>query len=135
MSYGQYRLDHLRCDQYFWESGNHGTARWFVWGKRKDGKTRSRPFQYSAVFAPVRTCQRCGLLGSPRRVSYRSDVYGWNKEHPRDWSAPDISTLCMSCWNKVRPVMKMKEQAAELKSANNALQRAYREAKRNLKKD
>ena len=53
----------------------------------------------------MKCCQRCGIEGPPRSVTYRRDVAGWDFPNPRKPPAwPSQVLLCMSCWGHARAV-------------------------------
>lgn len=83
-------------------------------------------------------CKRNGYNGS---ILKRSDCYLWNKpiyssrnssklrdaESKNDWLyTEDKSLLCVSCWNKVKPIVKMISLADEIERLTNKLERTRR---------
>jgi len=57
--------------------------------------------------SPVKQCGRCGVWGSTKKVQDR-------------WLL-DTRCICMSCWNKVRPILKAEENLEECKKLANKL--------------
>lgn len=51
----------------------------------------------------LNTCEVCGVIGVPRKVARRTDVYGWDWETPYDYKATK-DVLCVRCWNRARAV-------------------------------
>jgi hypothetical protein len=96
---------------------------------KKDGTPHPTRFTtQTARYTPFRECQLCGFRHGPRRVHERSCIYGWDLEvqHAQD----SKTMLCTGCWNKARAIVRLKGQAYDLKRQMNALQKAYRQAKR-----
>jgi len=69
----------------------------------------------------LNTCGGCGKKSTPKKIHYRSDVAGWNKENSRDYLAECKSVLCMSCWNKIKPIVSKQEDIEENKKLLNKL--------------
>lgn len=72
-----------------------------------------------SIFTELRKCDLCGITGTPKRVQWRSDVGYWNLDRNHlmrvdfsDRSRPK-DTLCMACWNKVRPIVKRLNECAD----------------------
>ncbi len=94
----------------FCKKGNHSFKRAEFWGN---------------PVTMLNECALCGKKSTPKKVHCRNGVYGWNREHRKDFSFINKNTLCMGCWNKVRVVVKRKEQADEIRRLTGKL---YREA-------
>lgn len=75
---------------------------------RKDGKNGTKRLVSGAWFTPLFTCETCKVAGSPRKVCDRSDVWGWYGEYDPDLGK--LTTLCVSCWNKVKPIRRMENK-------------------------
>lgn len=135
MSYEQfyYQLEHLRCDQWFWkrDEGPRAMCHWFEMSRLKNGKPGKKVIEQRVWYSPLRTCQLCGFTSGFKKVRYRGDVHGWNLTDRKDYETPLLNILCMGCWNKARAIRNAEIIADEIKTANNRLQREYREAKRN----
>lgn len=71
----------------------------------------------------VNACEVCSLLGTPRRVTERSDCYRaalFGIRRSADYAAP---MLCTGCWNKVRAFVRRWDQLQELRSVAKRIQR------------
>lgn len=75
----------------------------------------------------LNTCELCGLTSTPKKVHYRSCVYGWNWKNNKDYQAESLETLCMGCWNKVRVQVKRSRELDEIRRLTKKL---YKEALR-----
>ena len=71
----------------------------------------------------LNTCQLCGKVSTPKKVQTRIDCWGWNRENKKDYSFKSKHMLCMSCWNKVKPIVNRKEESEELRLIINRLNR------------
>jgi hypothetical protein len=58
-----------------------------------------------------RVCSCCGKDGTNKNIRIRNDVYGWNRVSKDDYATASKSLLCMSCWNKIRPIVKKQEES------------------------
>lgn len=76
------------------------------------------------------TCELCGFTSTPKKVSYRSEIYGWNRENNKDVETPATCTLCTGCWNKVKVVVKKIKAANECEKLLNYLKRSIRDERR-----
>ncbi|HEY8309989.1 MAG TPA: hypothetical protein VIG47_05500, partial [Gemmatimonadaceae bacterium] len=85
----------------------------YVWSVLKDGRRGTRLIDVFNAYSPLYRCQLCGLLASAKRVCCRNDVWSWNFIGDKDYTSPRITDLCVSCWNKVKPISYMKREAAE----------------------
>lgn len=82
-------------------------------------------------YAELRRCDRCGCRASSRVIKTRNDVYGWNYVTDDDWLKYRGSCeLCMSCYNKIRPAVQMRDSACELAKLSRRITRLAREIKR-----
>ena len=84
----------------------------------------------TAVFAKnpitwLNTCEVCGKTSTPKKVHYRSGVSCWNYINMKEFS-PTKDTLCMGCWNKLKPIVKRQNEAKEIKRLINKLLRESR---------
>lgn len=86
----------------------------------KNGKAGRR--LDSVLYTPLNECDLCGLVSTPKRVHNRNDVYGWNCDDG-DYTARSKCLLCTSCWNKVKPLVKAKTEAIEIKKLSAKLKR------------
>ena len=109
----------------------------------KDGflaKTKGYGKRWSFHKNPVttlNTCCACGKIGIPRRIQHRSNVLWWHLErqelkygYPKDYSVPDMSMLCMSCWNKARSIVKKQQEQKLFEREIKSLTRSITDAKR-----
>lgn len=80
--------------------------------RRKDGKLGHVDWHFVAC-SMLRDCQLCGRRGSPRRVSHRGGVYGWNCDRD-NYSAIKLTTLCTGCWNRARRIADLMDAVYEL---------------------
>lgn len=78
----------------------------------------------------LNTCDLCGKTSTPKKVNYRNDVYRWNGQGKDDYS-PSKSLLCMSCWNKVKPLVKREEEADEMKRFINHMKKEISNERKN----
>lgn len=102
----------------------------WVFCKRKDGSTGRRMQMVVYEYTPLNTCELCGKTSTPKKVCYRSDISGWNREHRNDFAAAPIDTLCTGCWNKVRAVVRKIHAANECSKLFNKLTRSIRDERR-----
>jgi len=79
----------------------------------------------------LNACQLCGKYGVPTKVTWRGGIYQWARMSKNEYCrSKDI--LCMGCWNKVKPLAKIKDEAEENKTLINKLKRAItKKAKEN----
>ena len=92
--------------------------------KRKDGKPGHWFRVQGLPYTPLVTCQQCGLTSTPKKVQYRSLAAHWPRFDRHDYLTPDKGTLCMSCWNKVRVVVKISQEVEETRTLINRLRRS-----------
>ena len=97
----------------------------------KNGKPGNKILDVWVPYSPIRACDLCGKLGNKRRVMIRNDVYSWNKEHKKDYTTKLKNMLCMSCWNKVRPIYYKEQECDALLFLIRKLEREISNAKRN----
>lgn len=77
---------------------------------RKDGKPGHWYCVPGPEYTPLNTCDICGLLGTPRRVRLRSDVWSWMQDHPKDWAnGGKNNCLCTGCWNRARAIVNRRD--------------------------
>lgn len=74
----------------------------------------------------LKKCDLCMKLGSPLNIKYRANLYGWAKPEKND-----KCTMCMSCWNKVRAVLKHESDALETKRIIYQLNKEIRNERKN----
>lgn len=65
------------------------------------------------------SCQLCGILSF--RVQNRKDVLGWDFDKPNQKDSKCV--LCVSCWNKVKPIVKASRQADSIRKLLTKLKR------------
>ena len=58
-------------------------------------------------YVPLRVCELCSLISTPKRIQYRGGLVYWDMNGRKEWwKSKKNGVLCMSCWNKLRPVIK-----------------------------
>lgn len=71
-------------------------------------------------------CGVCNKKGSNSNINTKWGLYGWNKDNRYSGchhEAIKKSTLCVSCWNKLKAIQKKEEEAREIKRLSNKLNR------------
>ena len=91
-----------------------------------DSWARAEFYQYPST--TLKMCEVCGFSSTPKKVHYRSMIYGWNVDKTingtwLDYSQESKTTLCMKCWNKIRPIVKAEEEANKNQLLINKLNR------------
>ena len=79
----------------------------------------------------IRYCDLCEKEGNAKTIYQRNDVWSWNFDGPKDYTTKSKSCLCMSCWNKVRAVVRRQDKADELQQEINKLNRSIKDERRN----
>lgn len=128
-----YSKQTMWCDTHrTWASvrGYTDLTTWYSWPIRKNGKAALRAVFECAWYSPLWPCQHCGVIGGPRQIRCRNDVYGWNWQSPKDYSTESLSRLCTSCWNKAKAIKALQEGADEIGRLSKQIQKAYRQANR-----
>jgi hypothetical protein len=75
-------------------------------------------------------CDLCGKQHGENIIKTRSDVYGWNwAGEKKGWVVPSKNLLCTSCWNKVKPIVKMYDMANDIKYLINMTKKEIRNGK------
>ena len=92
---------------------------WWERSVLKNGKPGKRWIMHHAWYTPIRTCDMCGKRGSPRKIAWRSGCYGYVAP-----GSPGM--LCMACWNRAKPILKLQEEVRFLKYAANKIKREAR---------
>lgn len=82
----------------------------------KNGKPGKSLVSHCCWYTPLRTCDRCGKVSTPRKVQYRSLC------HQVGYSG----MLCMGCWNVVRPLAQAQSDEKFVKWAIGKIQRESR---------
>jgi hypothetical protein len=100
------------------------------WAKQ-EGKHRDRWWYWEYPHTKLVECELCGFRSTPKKVSHRGDTFGWNFESRKDYTTKTKSTLCMGCWNKVRPIVKRQEEAEECRSIINKINRSISDERKN----
>lgn len=111
---------------YYTKEGVHmgaNTRHTYVNQVLKNGKFGKR-FD-CVVYTPLNNCELCGLLGTPKKVSHRWDVYGWDLNMNEKAESPGLHKclFCTGCWNKVKPIAKAKKEAREIRYLTGKLYR------------
>lgn len=80
---------------------------WANFNKSKEAKysLKSSEF-YKYPSTTLKNCDLCGRLSTPKKIVYRSYIYGWNQKDKNDYLTKSKDYLCMGCWNKVRALVK-----------------------------
>lgn len=60
-------------------------------------------------------CELCHKIGVPKKIHVRNDVHGWTKQSRKDCEYEPKTCLCMSCWNKVKALVKRQDETNEIK--------------------
>lgn len=81
-------------------------------------------------FTVINTCDLCKKIGIPRRVRYRSDVFGWNRNNSKDFEFDQKNVLCTGCWNKVRSLLDKEEKSRAITQLLNKLKREASECQK-----
>jgi len=71
----------------------------YVLRPKKDGTLGRRVDSQFTYYCPLYVCQACSRYGSGRQVQYRSMM---------------DRTLCMGCWNRLKPVERRQRQLDEI---------------------
>lgn len=80
----------------------------------KDGRPSTKRFDsYFRYYTPLYICEICKKMSTPKHVNYKYRL--------------GYDYLCMSCWNKLRPIEKKQEEVKEVKKLINKLKRTKRE--------
>ena len=90
------------------------------WGRKK-GRGHKWNF-YSNPVTRLMDCMICGKRSTPKKVSCRSDCYGWNRTGPLDMSeSKDV--LCVGCWRRVASILKKERDFDDNRRMINKLER------------
>lgn len=77
----------------------------------KSGKvSKSCDYLGGYPYTPLRVCELCSLLSTPKRIQYRWDCFSWDMSKKEWFKSNKDGVLCMSCWNKLKPVMKRERE-------------------------
>lgn len=95
---------------------------------KKNGKPGAL-VEHIAPYSPLYCCDVCGVIGGARNVTCRSDVYGWNRTSDAD-PTTSKDTLCMACWNRIRPLVKREREAARNKTLINRINNEIRNGRK-----
>jgi hypothetical protein len=98
---------------------------------QRDGRMFDRWGSLLLPHTKLTQCELCGFVSTSKKIVYRSDVSTWNWRHEKDWAAPSKSTLCMSCYNKVRPIDKRIQDIWASQLLINALKREVTNERKN----
>lgn len=101
-----------RNDTFDWE--------WYRY-PRKDGKPGAWRYRPGPWYTPVLQCDLCGRMGTHRTVQTRWDCRPMNDFRWRVW------TLCLGCWNRVRPLWAAYRKIEALRKLARKLRRAHRD--------
>ena len=90
----------------------------------KSGKLSKRVYSIFIPYTEINVCEVCGKIGTPRRVTIRNDVWGWNRESKEDYvTEPKMGMLCVGCWNRVRTLVYREDKIDEIRSFIKKLER------------
>ena len=96
---------------------------------------RAEYFEYPKT--TLNTCDLCGKTSTPKRVHYRSDIWGWDvpcsKSGRINWKIHEPgskSCLCTGCWNKVKPLANKQDEIIETQRFINKLNKEQRACRR-----
>ena len=103
---------------------------WYNTNKTESLKTKSKDY-HPHWFTRLEQCEFCGRLSTPKKVQYRSDMHGWvlsgvdgKITRIEKYSiGSELTTLCMGCWNKFRPIAKAYKESQEITKLINQLKR------------
>jgi len=88
----------------------------FVAKPRKDGGFKLNTYLYfDNPITQLNECQVCGLTRTSRHVRHRVGLYGWDLDGYADRYKPSKTTLCTTCWNRVRALHKRANECEELR--------------------
>jgi len=104
---------------------------WYEWSTLKSGKQGKALKWMFADYCPLVTCQLCMKTGSTKSIRPR-DVWGWNREHKDDYEAMKRDVLCMSCYNKVRPIVKKSRELEECRKLINRITKEIQNERRKI---
>ena len=100
---------------------------------KKNGKPGAL-VELSAPYSSLNCCDVCGLLGGERRVNTKSDVYAWNRDRG-DYKTRSKDMLCVSCWNRVRALVKRERAATINKTLINRINMEIRNGRKQREQD
>lgn len=93
-----------------------------VWFRQK-GRGHSRWYWLENPVTKLKTCELCRKTSTPKKVTHRDGIYGWNFHNKEDLSFESKDVLCVGCWNKVRSLIERKHKADEVGKIINELER------------
>jgi hypothetical protein len=101
---------------------NYGFTSNVTFKTLKSGKLSKIPIIEHIYFTPLRECELCGKISTPKKIQYRTRCFGWGKENKHDYEFKTHGMLCMRCWNIVERLICNKErQIKELNKLTNKL--------------
>jgi hypothetical protein len=99
---------------------NHSSMQLAVyWEPRigKNGKPGKSLVSHGLWYTPLRTCEQCGKVSTPKKVQQRSLCYG---------VLGYSGMLCTGCWNVIRLIAYAQDDAKFVKWAAGKIQREAR---------
>lgn len=92
--------------------------------RRKDGSLGLRTGQRLWRYCVCRQCEHCGRVSSADWVKT-----WWYRPRGCNDTAPE-PTLCLGCFNKIRPLWRVQREAAEIASLSRKLKREAASARK-----
>lgn len=74
-------------------------------------------------YTPLRSCDNCGRVGNAKQIKARNDCFDLQYNTA-------CCTMCMACWNRLRPVIHGLKKLRECQSLVNKIRRLARERAR-----
>jgi len=96
------------------------------------GREQMKLFNFYPV-TKLFTCDVCGAVGGNAKVQFRPDVRFWNydKEMRKvGIQFTEKSTLCMRCWESIRPIVKNELEAEAIREQIKQFNKEYRKWQR-----
>mgnify|MGYP000875619341 FL=1 len=89
------------------------------------------PIEYKELYDKypkgwLNECGVCGVIGSFKLINFKSNLYGWSEDSFLDgchYEKTLKANMCISCWNKLKPIQKKEIEVREIKSLTNKLNR------------
>ena len=98
----------------------------YTWSVLKNGKQGKRIISSCGPwYTPLNECDVCGYISTPKKVQHRNELWGWNLTDKKDYTTKSKEMLCMSCWNKIRPLVMLERESNEVRTLINKLKREF----------
>jgi hypothetical protein len=98
---------------------------------RRKFEVKSFTYEWGPEYSKIEECEVCKKLGSTKKICDRPDVYGWDlpkREKTEAWTNGgkyierySKTILCVSCWNKAKPIIKKENDYNEIRKLLNKL--------------